>query len=128
MMPIAWLLTFFVKPIALTPKQLLRLGRGLDAQQVRVVQVRDELDDLRLRRRQVGVPIKDDVPRLFNRAHAIEQPDKLVRHRVQPVELVRRRVVHDVPALAAVPLTRDLHVRTQPGPRRRDAVPVRTKC
>jgi hypothetical protein len=111
------------EPVPLTPEELLRFGRGLDGQQIRVVQVRDELDDLGLRGRAVGVLLHGDLPRLLDRAHAVEQADDLMRDGAEPVELVGGGVVDDVPAPTAIALARDLHVRAQPGRHCTDAVP-----
>ena len=92
------------------------------------VQLAEDLDDFRLRRRVVGELPAGQVPRLSDRARAVEQSDEAVSRVGQPVELVARRVADDVPALAAIILPRDLRAGPQLRPQVRHAVPGLGEC
>ena len=108
---ISRLLNFRCAELLVPAEQDGGVGRDVGVDQVRAVQVREDLDDFRLRRRVVGELPADEVPRLLDGAGAVEQPDEPVGRVGEPVELVAGRVADDVPALAAVVLPRDLRPR-----------------
>ena len=65
----------------------------------------------------------DEFPRFADGARPIEEADEAIRRVGQTVVLVPRRIAHDVPALAAVVLPRDLRRRPQARLQVDDAIP-----
>src|SRR5258705_447687 len=63
------------------------------------------------------------IPRLRHRARAVEQSDEAVRRGGEAVVLVARRIAHDVPALAAIVLARDLRAGAKACAKVGDAIP-----
>ena len=73
---------------------------GVD--QVGGKQVREDLDDFRLRGGIVGKLPAGQFPRLLDGPRAVEQCHEAVSRVAEPVELIAGGIAHDVPALAAV--------------------------
>src|SRR5258706_426573 len=68
------------------------------------------------------------VPRLGDCARAIEQTDEAIRGGRKRVVLVTRRIAHNVPALTAIMLPRDLRAGPKACAKIRNAIPRLMKC
>ena len=127
--------TFISRPCILRLVKLLvpaqqhgGIGRDVGFDQVGGVKLREDLNDFRLRRRIIGELPADQIPRFADGARAVEQADEAVGRIGEAVELVARRIAHDVPALAAIVLPRDLRRPAGGLQLSGDAVPGFGKC
>ncbi len=89
-----------------------------------MMKLREKLDDILLPGRAIRVAREAPLPNLLNRGAPIEAAEKLVRHRVDPKELIVQRIEHEKPSLSAEALPADFHSGPKAEPPPCDPVPV----
>ena len=104
-------------------EQAFGVGRQVALEQVRRVQLAEQLDGLALGGGAVAQLLVADAPDLRHVPPPVEQPDEPVSRLVQPEELVVRRVLDDVPHLRTVMLPVGLERGPQARPQAGHAVP-----
>jgi hypothetical protein len=109
--------------LARAARELREIRHRFALQHLGRVQLPEQADDLVLRGRVIAEALGGAVPDLLHRALAVEQPDHVVRDRIEAVHLVGDAVLQHVPQLAAVVVAVDARVGAQPRPQLRHPVP-----
>ena len=109
-------------------EERLRIGGQIALQQIRGVELTQQLDHLALGRRGIAEAFHADPPHLADGASAVKHGDKMVGRVVQTKVLVVGRVLQNVPSDAAEMLTLHGDSAEQSRGQLRDAVPGLAEC
>src|SRR6266498_2767391 len=110
-----------------TLQELNRIGRHLSLKKVGRMQLRQQLDEFVLAWRLLPETECGFMPELIDGSRSVHTAHDHVACCRQTVRAASRRIVHDIPAAAAISMTADRRVLTQLWPKARDAIPGGTQ-